>query len=86
MRRPSDDPLTVALARARRRRALPSPAAGRSLRENAGLTQTDLARALNVSTAAISLWETGRRRPRDEQRERYVALLERLAREGMRSA
>lgn len=32
-------------------------------REAAGLTQADLARAVEVSTAAVSMWETGKTCP-----------------------
>ena len=34
-----------------------------SLRKDAGLSQQQLADALNLSRRAISLWETGRRTP-----------------------
>ncbi|TEB13419.1 helix-turn-helix domain-containing protein [Pelotomaculum propionicicum] len=34
-----------------------------SLREQAGLTQEQLARKLNISRSALSLWELGKREP-----------------------
>ncbi|MBI5947201.1 MAG: helix-turn-helix domain-containing protein [Chloroflexi bacterium] len=39
-------------------------------RERAGLTQAELARAIGLSAATIASWETGRRRPRLDERGR----------------
>ncbi len=68
------------LGLARRRRSL-SPDLRRLLRERADLRQADLARALGVSPAAISRWESGLRRPRGETGEAYLEILDRLAHE-----
>lgn len=65
---------------AQRRRNL-SPDLRRLLRERADLRQADIARALGVSAAAVSRWESGARRPRGEAGEAYLELLDRLARE-----
>jgi DNA-binding transcriptional regulator YiaG len=76
--------IDAALDRSRQRRRLPPPAARRSIRDLAGLVLGDIAQELGVSIAAVSRWETGDRYPRDPALlERYLALLERLAREGL---
>jgi transcriptional regulator with XRE-family HTH domain len=69
------------IARARTRRRLPSPAIRRLLREEARLTQDDVAEALGVSRPAVTRYELGEREPRGQVRERYVELLDRLASE-----
>jgi DNA-binding transcriptional regulator YiaG len=51
-------------ARAAARRGLPPPPVRRDIRRMAGVSMADLADALGVSTASVSLWETGRRTPR----------------------
>lgn len=73
--------LEKALHEARDRKALPAPRARRMLRENAGLTQRDLALVLGVNKASISRWESGVRHPRRQVHARYAAVLERLAEE-----
>ena len=55
------------------------------IREQAGVSQGDVAEALGVTRPAVSYWETGRREPRGENRRRYVELLGRLARESLPS-
>lgn len=70
--------LDAALTRARRRR-LPDPAIRRLLREQAGLSQADLAATLDVTRTAVTRWELGQRSPRGELAERYAAALDRLA-------
>jgi len=60
------------------RRRLPSPAVARAIREDAGLAQDDLARALGVTRAAVSRWESGERYPRTENLARYLELLDHL--------
>lgn len=35
-----------------------------ALRKSAGLTQEEVARRLGITTAAVSLWETGKTKPR----------------------
>jgi len=68
------------LSRARRRR-LPDPRSRRFLREQAGLTQTDLARVVSVARSTVAHWENGRRHPRGATLDRYAAVLERLKEE-----
>lgn len=65
---------------AQRRRTL-SPDLRRLLRERADLHQADIARALGVSPAAVSRWESGDRRPCGKAGEAYLEILDRLARE-----
>ena len=79
------DALTAAIERAKVRRRLPPPPARRLLRERAGLSQLDIATALDVTTAAVSRWETGNRTPRGGVLQRYVETLDRLARESLTS-
>ena len=77
------DTLTDAIARARTRRSLPAPSARRLLREQAGLSQKDVANAIGVTSAAVSYWETGAREPRAEHLPLYLEVLQRCAREGL---
>jgi DNA-binding XRE family transcriptional regulator len=69
------------LDRARRRRTLPPPAMRRLLRDQWGLTQGEVAGLVGVSRECISRYENGSREPRGPLRDKYVALLDRLARE-----
>ena len=73
--------LTVAIRRARARRELPTPHLCRQIRERAGLSQSDVARALGVTREAVAYWELGKRIPRPDRALAYGALLERLAAE-----
>lgn len=58
---------------------LPPPAERRRLRKAAGLSQSELARIVGVSTAAIGHYETGlRNTPKGERLDRYVAALRAL--------
>jgi transcriptional regulator with XRE-family HTH domain len=50
----------------------------RDLREPHGLSQRELARALDVDESAVSRWESGARVPREEAAERISALLRAL--------
>jgi transcriptional regulator with XRE-family HTH domain len=47
----------------------------RELRERLGLSQRELARALDVDESAVSRWEAGERVPREAAAERLAALL-----------
>jgi transcriptional regulator with XRE-family HTH domain len=47
----------------------------RELRERHGLTQRELARALDVSHTCITRWESGDRIPRERSAERIAGLL-----------
>ena len=79
------DALSTALDTARGRRRLPAPALRRQLREAAGIPQAVLAQTLGVAPPTVSRWESGVRSPRDPRiLARYLDVLERLAREGMR--
>ena len=63
-------------------RSLPSPALRRSIREDAGLTQEDVATALGVSRAIVSRWEAGLRRPPGRRLTDYAQLLKELQSDG----
>lgn len=49
------------------------------LREDARLTQPELAAALGVPPSTISLWENGKRAPRGEKALRYAELLDKIS-------
>lgn len=61
------------------RETLPPPAERAKLRELEGLTQTQVADALEVTRASVSAWETGRTEPRGAVREQYAELLRLIA-------
>jgi DNA-binding transcriptional regulator YiaG len=63
--------------RVRSRRELPAVAERRRIREAAGVSQRELAKALGVSWTAIQRWEAGAR-PRTHVAE-YAEALEKLA-------
>lgn len=52
----------------------------RRVREAAGLTQADIARAVGTTASAVSRWEAGRRRPRADAAERLGRILARIER------
>ena len=58
---------------------LPLPAERRRLREAAGLSQAQVAKALDTRREAVGNWEAGRTEPRPPQRAAYAKLLEKLA-------
>ncbi|MGA5008969.1 telomere-associated protein Tap [Streptomyces koyangensis] len=58
---------------------LPTPAERRRLREAAGLSQAQIATALDARREAVGNWETGRTEPRPPKRAAYARLLEGLA-------
>ncbi|MFF5654387.1 telomere-associated protein Tap [Streptomyces collinus] len=58
---------------------LPPPAERKRLREAAGLSQAQIATALNARREAVGNWETGRTEPRPPKRAAYARLLEGLA-------
>ncbi|MER5950307.1 helix-turn-helix domain-containing protein [Streptomyces sp. NPDC001904] len=58
---------------------LPEAEVRRELREQAGLSKAQVARALEVSPSTLSAWETGDREPSGETRTRYAYLLDGLA-------
>lgn len=52
---------------------------GAAIRVGAGLSQVELGAACGVSGSAVSLWESGERRPRGKAAVRYANLLKLLA-------
>ncbi|MFH9426582.1 telomere-associated protein Tap [Streptomyces sp. NPDC017529] len=58
---------------------LPVPAERKRLREAAGLSQAQIATALNARREAVGNWETGKTEPRPPKRAAYARLLEKLA-------
>jgi DNA-binding transcriptional regulator YiaG len=77
------DVLEKAIEKARERKKFPKPAQRRLMREEAGLTLKDMARALRVTQAAVSRWESGDREPSGRLREKYLKVLERLRHEAV---
>lgn len=60
-------------------RRLPPPAIARAIRDEAGVSQQQLADELKVNRVTVARWELGERSPRGELRLRYIAVLEELA-------
>ncbi|MFF5707400.1 telomere-associated protein Tap [Streptomyces sp. NPDC012794] len=58
---------------------LPHPDERKRLREAAGLSQDQIAKALSVRRETVTSWETGRTSPRPPKRAAYARLLEGLA-------
>jgi DNA-binding transcriptional regulator YiaG len=58
---------------------LPPPAERKRLREAAGLSQDQIARALQARRESVGNWETGRTDPRPPKRAAYARLLEGLS-------
>jgi DNA-binding transcriptional regulator YiaG len=50
----------------------------RQIREQAHLSQPEIAHAIGTSSTAVSQWEAGRRMPRGPAALRYAALLDEL--------
>ncbi|MGF1430169.1 telomere-associated protein Tap [Kitasatospora sp. LaBMicrA B282] len=63
----------------RRAVPLPSPAERERLRGAYGLTKTETAKALGVSSTTFGAWEAGRREPQGEARVAYARLLDGIA-------
>ncbi|MEV8536692.1 helix-turn-helix transcriptional regulator [Streptomyces sp. NPDC051211] len=59
--------------------ALPHPDERKRLREAAGLSQEQIARALSVRRETVTSWETGRTEPRPPKRAAYLRLLDGLS-------
>ncbi|KUO07305.1 telomere-associated protein Tap [Streptomyces sp. DSM 15324] len=59
--------------------ALPAPAERKRLREAAGLSQDQVAKALDVRRETVTGWEAGRTDPRPPARAAYIRLLDGLA-------
>jgi DNA-binding transcriptional regulator YiaG len=64
--------------RLRDQRDLPPCAERQRLREAAGLSRADVARAARVTAQSVFYWETGRSEPRGENLARYVEVLRQL--------
>jgi transcriptional regulator with XRE-family HTH domain len=62
-------------------RAAVTSGRGTRIRETAGLSQSELARLVGVTPAAISRWEAGERTPSGESAVSYAKALRRLAQE-----
>jgi len=62
-------------AKRRAHRDLPPPALRRALREDAGLSQDDIAATMGVHRETVSRWERGLRTPRGDSLLNYVSLL-----------
>jgi DNA-binding XRE family transcriptional regulator len=60
-------------------RALVKNGGARAIREAAGVSAAELARSIDASPAAVSLWERGLRYPREATALRYAAVLEGLS-------
>jgi DNA-binding transcriptional regulator YiaG len=73
----SGSELDSVLAVARANHQLPSPDERRRIRESAGISQRELAKALGVATMSIHRWEYGAR-PSNALIQGYVNLLLRL--------
>ncbi|MET7714831.1 helix-turn-helix transcriptional regulator [Streptomyces sp. NPDC005407] len=58
---------------------LPPPAERERLRKAHGLTQEQVAKALDVRRPTVVSWENGKTEPRSPQREAYARLLDKLA-------
>ncbi|MCP9212344.1 telomere-associated protein Tap [Streptomyces sp. NEAU-Y11] len=58
---------------------LPSPSERKRLRQAHGLTLDQVAGALKVRRATVSVWEAGKTEPRPPEREAYARLLNKLA-------
>jgi len=70
----------IEIARGRR---LAASGEGRSLREAAGLSLSDLAPDIGVDSGTLSRIERGLSTPRAGTAERYAAVLDRIAREAL---
>jgi transcriptional regulator with XRE-family HTH domain len=73
--------LSAILEVARDRRDLPAPSMRRAIRQSAGLSLTDVARAVGVSRQAVAAWETGKTTPASAHVSAYAELLRELQRE-----
>jgi DNA-binding transcriptional regulator YiaG len=70
--------IAEAVEKARAIRDRPSPGMIRAVRQTAGLSQEDFAKANKVDRATISRWETGQRTPRGPYLARLLELLRNL--------
>lgn len=73
----SSDVLEIARAR-----ALIRGGDAQRIREQSGLTRSEVARSLEVDDSTVARWETGARTPRGEDAVRYARLLRELRKVG----
>lgn len=73
------DPVDALLKSGPRRTQLPEPAERARLRGDYGLTQVEVAAALDVTRATVAGWEAGRSEPQGATRAAYAKLLEGIA-------
>ncbi|WP_329038727.1 helix-turn-helix domain-containing protein [Streptomyces sp. NBC_01725] len=73
------DPVDALLKSGPRRTHLPEPAERARLRGDYGLTQAEVAAALDVTRATVAGWESGRSDPQGATRAAYAKLLEGIA-------
>ena len=66
------------IKRSQARKQLPPPEMRRLIREQARLSQEDIAGVLKIDRATVSRWESGERTPRGKLAETYKQLLDRL--------
>lgn len=73
------DPVDALLKAGPRRTHLPEPAERARLRTEYGLTQNEIAAALDVTRTTVAGWEAGRSEPQGATRAAYAKLLEGIA-------
>ncbi|WP_138905484.1 helix-turn-helix transcriptional regulator, partial [Streptomyces albidochromogenes] len=73
------DPVDALLKSGPRRTHLPEPAERARLRTDYGLTQAEIAAALDVTRTTVAGWEAGRSEPQGATRAAYAKLLEGIA-------
>ncbi|MFE9396425.1 telomere-associated protein Tap [Streptomyces flavidovirens] len=73
------DPVDALLKAGPRRTHLPEPAERARLRTDYGLTQNEIAAALDVTRTTVAGWEAGRSEPQGATRAAYAKLLEGIA-------
>ncbi|GGX14015.1 telomere-associated protein Tap [Streptomyces chryseus] len=73
------DPVDALLKSGPRRTHLPEPAERARLRTDYGLTQAEIAAALDVTRTTVAGWEAGRSEPQGVTRAAYAKLLEGIA-------
>lgn len=70
--------MATAVVKAQALKRLPTPSLARAIREQARVSQVDVAADLKVHPTTVARWEAGVRRPRGELLVRYVELLDEL--------
>lgn len=65
---------------------LPGPAQARQMREELGMTRTDLAREIGTGRNMLRHWEAGTKIPQPENRAAWIGALRRMAAEGTPAA